>query len=50
MSVFKITEENFNEENIFFAQSLVEARIILKDLAEKGDVVLFENDLPDNYI
>ena len=44
-----LIEENFNEENIFFAQSLVEARIILKDLAEKGDVVLFENDLPDNY-
>lgn len=39
----------FDETKIFFAQSLIEARIILKEKAEIGDVVLFENDLPDNY-
>lgn len=42
--------EGFNEENIFFAQTLIEARIMLKEKTQKGDVVLFENDLPDNYI
>ena len=44
-----LKDENFDEAKIFFAQNLVEARIILKDIAKKGDVVLFENDLPDNY-
>ena len=44
-----LLEEGFAEEKIHFAQNLVEARIILKEIAEEGDVVLFENDLPDNY-
>lgn len=44
-----LQEEGFDEKQIFFAQSLIEARIILKRKAEVGDVVLFENDLPDNY-
>ena len=41
--------ENFNSENILFAASLIEARIKLKEIAKEGDVILFENDLPDNY-
>lgn len=45
-----LVSEGFNEENILFAQTLIEARIMLKERAKKGDVVLFENDLPDNYI
>lgn len=44
-----LKEENFPEDKILFASTLIEARILLKDNAEKGDVVLFENDLPDNY-
>lgn len=45
-----LVSEGFNEENILIAQTLIEARIMLKERAKKGDVVLFENDLPDNYI
>ena len=41
--------ENFNSVNILFAASLIEARIKLKEIAKEGDVILFENDLPDNY-
>lgn len=45
-----LVSEGFKEENIMFAQTLIEARIMLKERAKKGDIVLFENDLPDNYI
>lgn len=45
-----LVSEGFSEENILIAQTLIEARIMLKERAKKGDVVLFENDLPDNYI
>ena len=39
----------FNEENILQAGSLSQAVKVLNSLAEADDVVLFENDLPDNY-
>lgn len=45
-----LISEGFKEENIMFAQTLIEARIMLKERTKKGDIVLFENDLPDNYI
>lgn len=44
-----LISENFPEENILFVSSLIEGRIKLKEIAQKGDVILFENDLPDNY-
>ncbi|KXO16377.1 UDP-N-acetylmuramoyl-tripeptide--D-alanyl-D-alanine ligase [Clostridiales bacterium KA00134] len=44
-----IREENFKEENLFVAGSLNEATQILGHLTRPGDVVLFENDLPDSY-
>ena len=44
-----LTDSNFNNENILFASTLIEARMKLKEIAKEGDVVLFENDLPDNY-
>ena len=37
------------KERIYFAKTRAEQKILLKNLLEKGDVVLFENDLPDNY-
>ena len=37
------------EDKIFRAGGLKQAVTILADITEPGDVVLFENDLPDNY-
>ncbi len=39
----------FNKENILRAGSLKQAIEVLNSVAKSGDVVLFENDLPDNY-
>lgn len=39
----------FPEENIFTVKSLEQATGVLGHLSVPGDVVLFENDLPDNY-
>ena len=38
-----------NKENIKFAKNLTKGNELLNDVIEEGDVVLFENDLPDNY-
>ncbi|MFA6859977.1 MAG: UDP-N-acetylmuramoyl-tripeptide--D-alanyl-D-alanine ligase [Clostridia bacterium] len=40
----------FDENNIFEAETLDHAQIILSSIAEPKSVILFENDLPDNYI
>lgn len=40
---------NFDEKNIFTAENLSLATNMLPELTDVGDVVLFENDLPDNY-
>jgi UDP-N-acetylmuramoyl-tripeptide--D-alanyl-D-alanine ligase len=42
-------ELDFPEENIFVVSSLAEASAKLAQISVPGDVVLFENDLPDNY-
>lgn len=39
----------FDEEHILRAGSLSQAVMVLNTLVEADDVVLFENDLPDNY-
>lgn len=39
----------FNEENIIHVGNLTQAVEMLNKLATSEDVVLFENDLPDNY-
>ena len=40
---------NYNEENILFAENLEEAKKLLQTFVKSGDVILFQNDLPDNY-
>ena len=40
---------NFNAKNIFFANTRKKQEEILKLLVNERSVVLFENDLPDNY-
>ena len=44
-----LREKAFPENKIHLVSSLDEATSLLKELAEPGDTVLFENDLPDNY-
>lgn len=41
---------NFDQEKIFFANSRKEQTEIISKLTCEGCVVLFENDLPDNYM
>lgn len=44
-----LAEGGMNPENIFTTPTLDHAQLKLKEILQKGDVVLFENDLPDNY-
>lgn len=44
-----LTEAGFPEERIATFASLTEATGHLRKILRRGDVVLFENDLPDNY-
>ncbi len=39
----------YKEENILFAENLKQAQDMLSTITKNGDIVLFENDLPDNY-
>ena len=45
-----LNECSFNKENIIVVSNLDEATSKLSGIVRPGDVVLFENDLPDNYI
>lgn len=49
MIVSGLLEGGMSRENIRFAKSLNKANEELNKLLNEGDVVLFENDLPDNY-
>ena len=44
-----LIDGGLNKENVIFARTLNKAKEKLNTILEKGDVVLFENDLPDNY-
>lgn len=44
-----LMSKNFSEDNIFTVDSLDDAAGIYISLLKAGDVLLFENDLPDNY-
>lgn len=39
----------FEERNIFQADTVIIAQDLLKTILKKGDIILWENDLPDNY-
>lgn len=49
MLISGLTENGFNKDNILFATSLKKGNALLNEIMKEGDVVLFENDLPDNY-
>ncbi|MEY8415837.1 UDP-N-acetylmuramoyl-tripeptide--D-alanyl-D-alanine ligase [Tissierella praeacuta] len=44
-----LMEVNYNKDNIFIVNTLNEATAQIQKLAKPKDIVLFENDLPDNY-
>ena len=44
-----LMDAGFSEENMIVAKNLDEATASLGQVATVGDVVLFENDLPDSY-
>ena len=49
MLISGLTDGGFPKENILFAKSLNKGNALLNEILKDGDVVLFENDLPDNY-
>ncbi len=44
-----LMEVDYNENNIFVVKDLDEATQVIQKIAKPKDVILFENDLPDNY-
>lgn len=49
MIISGLLEGGMQRENIKFASSLNKGNQILNEIVVEGDIVLFENDLPDNY-
>lgn len=49
MLINGLVEGGMPKENIKFAKSLNKGNELLNSFMKEGDVVLFENDLPDNY-
>ncbi len=45
-----IQSTDFNMARVYQAETLNDAKQLLKGIVQSGDAVLFENDLPDNYI
>lgn len=45
-----IKETKYNNEKIFVAKNLTEAITKMNEIIDSNTVVLFENDLPDNYL
>ncbi|MBU5425928.1 UDP-N-acetylmuramoyl-tripeptide--D-alanyl-D-alanine ligase [Tissierella pigra] len=44
-----LMEVNYSKDNIFIVNTLDEATGYIQKIARPKDIVLFENDLPDNY-
>jgi UDP-N-acetylmuramoyl-tripeptide--D-alanyl-D-alanine ligase len=49
MIIKGLIDGGMERENIKFAKSLNKGNALLNKIIREGDVVLFENDLPDNY-
>ena len=45
-----LTSAGFAPERLIVTRDLGEATEQLRGLLQRGDAVLFENDLPDNYV
>ncbi|MDD4699421.1 MAG: UDP-N-acetylmuramoyl-tripeptide--D-alanyl-D-alanine ligase [Oscillospiraceae bacterium] len=44
-----VKSRGFNEENLHIVQSFAEARKLFTPMCDNNTVIIFENDLPDNY-
>lgn len=44
-----VKSQEFNEENLHIVQSFAEASKLFAPMCDNNTVILFENDLPDNY-
>ena len=44
-----LKEVGFDDQAVYVAETLDEARKLMEGLLRPGDVVMYENDLPDNY-
>ena len=44
-----VMESGYNKDNVFVVTDLDRATLVIQKIARPGDVILFENDLPDNY-
>lgn len=44
-----ILNKQFQQENIYFSYSPQDTDSLIKSITKPGDVILFENDLPDSY-
>ena len=44
-----LMEVGYNEDKIFIVNNLEEATVQIQRIARPKDIILFENDLPDNY-
>ena len=49
MIIKGLLEGGMKKENITFAKNLNKGNAILNQMLCEGDIILFENDLPDNY-
>ena len=49
MLINGLVDGGMSRENIKFAKNLTKGNALLNEIISDGDVVLFENDLPDNY-
>ena len=49
MLIHGFTDAGKEKENIHYAKNLVKAKEVLSSIVTEGDIVLFENDLPDIY-
>ena len=49
MLINGLIDGGMERQNIKFAKSLKKGNDELNDIIREGDVILFENDLPDNY-
>ena len=45
-----IKEQGFSEDNVYVVSSFKEAVGVFSPMCDKNTSILFENDLPDNYL
>jgi UDP-N-acetylmuramoyl-tripeptide--D-alanyl-D-alanine ligase len=44
-----LQEKNYPEDKVFVADTFADAQARLAQIAQPGDTVLYENDLPDTF-